>query len=103
MSGGSWDYVSFKIDDVASRLKASHLPERRALGSLVAKVAHALHCIEWVDSGDCSPPHDEDAIKAALEPHASTLILAAAVEEAKRISSDLVALIETATNPTGGE
>lgn len=66
MSGGSWDYVSHRFDDVASRLRSSHDPLRRALGHRIALVAKAMSDIEWVDSSDWAPGDEVAAIKAAL-------------------------------------
>lgn len=58
MSGGSWDYVYIKFDDVASNLMDSECPQRKKLGRLVDKVAAAMKAIEWNDSGDGA---DEEA------------------------------------------
>lgn len=66
MSGGSWDYIYFKFDEVSSRLCASSDPLRSALGVKVAHIAKALHDIEWVDSSDYAEGDDVAAIKKAL-------------------------------------
>jgi hypothetical protein len=83
MSGGSWDYVSSRFREVGERLVIDSEANRRALGSLVLKVAEALHEIEWVDSGDCMPGKENAAINEALGANADALILAEAVAEAK--------------------
>lgn len=66
MSGGSWDYFYHQLDDVADRLASSDSPERRAFGSHLKKCACAMKAIEWVDSCDCVPPHDTNAIRDAI-------------------------------------
>ena len=66
MSGGSWDYISFKVDEAVDRLLVSHDPLRRAFGKQLKLCAKALHDIEWVDSNDTSPGDERPAIEAAL-------------------------------------
>jgi hypothetical protein len=66
MSGGSWDYVFYKFEDVAGKLKKEKIKIRRELGSLVHLVANALHDIEWVDSSDYSDGDDTKAIEKCL-------------------------------------
>lgn len=78
MSGGSWDYLSFKVSDASRALledKCSDRPWgeldlnedqkqwRQRLGRHLALVADALHAIEWVDSCDSSYPDDVKAIQ----------------------------------------
>lgn len=75
MSGGSWDYVFYKFQDVAEKLLNEQSPSRRALGKQVELIAAALHDIEWVDSGDYSANGDEDAIQAALGSNAKQIVL----------------------------
>lgn len=71
MSGGSMDYLCFKVDDVASELATSKCPTRRAFAEHLKKVAHALHEIEWVDSADKASPDDIVAMRAALDNYAA--------------------------------
>ena len=59
MSGGSWDYVCYKIDEAADNLIHERCPERRALGHLMHKVGKAMHDIEWVDSGAVATAEEE--------------------------------------------
>jgi hypothetical protein len=66
MSGGSMEYLCFKVDEAADRLTNEKNPARRAFGEHLKKVAHALHEIEWVDSGDKSSPDDINAIRDVL-------------------------------------
>ncbi len=70
MSGGSWDYFSGSLNDVSSRLinekSASEYELRVALGRWLRLVEEALHMIEWVDSGDCSPGDERAALLAVF-------------------------------------
>ena len=75
MSGGSWDYVFYKFDDVAEKLLAEQSPARRSLGKQIQLIAKALHDIEWVDSGDYGEGDDEAAIDAALGENAKQIVL----------------------------
>lgn len=78
MSGGSYSYVYLKVEDFIHDLKTSIQAEATDIASDINTeirskfvkhlelVAAAMKAIEWVDSGDCSPPHDEEAIKLVL-------------------------------------
>lgn len=69
MSGSSWDYAYQKVEPIAARLLDEADPMRRALGSLLMQITHALHDIEWVDSGDYGRGDDFAAIVASLGGH----------------------------------
>lgn len=76
MSGGSWDYVHYKFEEVAERLlDYRQSSSRRALGKHVELIAKALRAIEWVDSGDSGVGAEEDAIQAALGINAKQIVL----------------------------
>ena len=49
MSGGSMEYLSYKVEDANFR---EDTPERKAFRAHLRKVANAMHKIEWNDSGD---------------------------------------------------
>lgn len=66
MSGGSWDYLCYKMEDAGGRLRTSQTPDRKAFGVLMLKCAKAMHDIEWVDSCDMARGDEMAAIKAAL-------------------------------------
>lgn len=66
MSGGSWDYAYSKVEPIAAKLLEEKDARRRALGSLLMQIKHALHDIEWVDSGDYGHGDDHAAITASL-------------------------------------
>lgn len=66
MSGGVYDYAYMKVAQMAEELADSVNPKRREFAEHMRLVAEAMRAIEWVDSGDCSEPHDTDAIKRCL-------------------------------------
>lgn len=67
MSGGSMDYLTYKVDEQADELlNKNRTPLQRAFGNHLKKVAKALHDIEWVWSGDYGRGDEEDAIKAVF-------------------------------------
>ena len=58
MSGGSYDYVGYRIKDI--QLRGVETNRRRMAFQLLLKlVGEAMHDIEWVDSCDYGPG-DED-------------------------------------------
>jgi uncharacterized cysteine cluster protein YcgN (CxxCxxCC family) len=61
MSGGSYDYVYSKIEDI--ELRNNHCDHRRAAFQKMLKlVAAAMHDIEWVDSCDYGKGDEHKAI-----------------------------------------
>lgn len=97
MSGGSYEYLTFKIQDMATdhRLTGGS-PLRRAFSEHLILVAKAAHDIEWVDSSDNSPGFEDDAIRAVLGPHAE---LAQLIKDGKKVAADLDAALNRA-DPT---
>lgn len=98
MSGGSWNYVCFKIESVVERLSLSDSALRRALGAKLKPFAKALHDIEWVDSGDYGPSGDVEAIKAALGDDWKERTLAELVEEHKQLLDEWKDVVEREEN-----
>jgi hypothetical protein len=98
MSGGSWDYVSDKVDEAAGRLLKESCPYRRALGRRLKLMAEALHEIEWVDSSDTSHPAEVPSIRAALGggKGAVAAALAESVASAKDAQAELAMLLSEA-------
>ena len=76
MSGGSWDYLHSKMEYAADRLTKDEMPERRALGRMMERMAKAMHAIEWVDSCDWAKGDEVAPIEEALGPAAAALTLA---------------------------
>lgn len=90
MSGGSWDYFCYKMEEVSDRLINERNPIRRAFGRKMQLFAAAMHDIEWVDSGDYGRDEDEISIKAALGDDANAFILYEVLKEARRIKDELI-------------
>ncbi len=65
MSGGSYDYVFTKIEEIDILSFNSSL-KRQIFQRLLKLVAQAMHDIEWVDSGDYGVGDEIEAIDACL-------------------------------------
>ena len=89
MSGGSWEYLCFKIQDAADQLVHSKDPLRKAFGKHMSLVADAMHDIEWVDSGDKGHGDEIEAIRAVLEPNVSEKVLPILIEDANALIEQL--------------
>jgi hypothetical protein len=85
MSGGSMNYLYSKLEYDATF--STDLAFKRHL----AKVAKALHDIEWVDSCDMGPGDENAAIRACLQPDA---VLFTLVEQAKDVMAAIRAEVE---------
>lgn len=67
MSGGKYDYIQFRMEDVAeSLMDKSNTPLQRAFGKHLKLVADALHKIDYVKSGDCSEGDEVEDIAKVL-------------------------------------
>ena len=67
MSGGSYDYAYRDMDSFIRDLdRRASTPLRKAFVKHLAKVAKAMHDIEWVDSGDYSDGDEYKAIQDCL-------------------------------------
>lgn len=92
MSGGSYDYLYYKMQEAAETLMGKHQPNyRRAFGELMLKCAKAMHDIEWVDSADKSPGNDQEAIMKCITKND---VLNISVNEAKDVILQLQKLIK---------
>ena len=87
MSGGSYDYLYSKIEDMARGIPPYSML-RKAFKTHLLKVAQACHDIEWNDSGDGADGEDA-AIKACLGAGSEYLVLSEAIKEAQQVMSDL--------------
>ena len=55
MSGGHWDYINYRIEEIANELDPkAKLKEEREFGRILRDVAELLHSAEWWKSGDTS-------------------------------------------------
>jgi len=54
MSGGAYEYLCFKLEDVASRVKGNndHPAIRRRISEYLKCLGNIMHEVEWEDSGD---------------------------------------------------
>lgn len=90
MSGGSWNYLCFKVEDAARDLIRSKCPKRRAFGLHLKLVAEALHDIEWVDSADKSQGDEFEAIMKCI---GKSDVLDFVLQDAKQIYQELGQLL----------
>lgn len=94
MSGGSMDYLYFKVESAEFRPTT---PARRAFRKHLQDVAKALRAIEWNDSGDGDASEDE-AIAKCIGP---TARLEQAIDDAKLAKEELCAEIDAAMKLKG--
>jgi len=67
MSGGTYNYASFKLQEFTDALSvATKDPRRVAFRELLILVTEAMHDIEWVDSGDYSEGDEYEAIDKVM-------------------------------------
>lgn len=67
MSGGAYDYIYSRVDDMADSLRRTGTDPRRAsFQKLLKIVSKAMHDIEWVDSCDYGIGDDHAAIDACF-------------------------------------
>lgn len=96
MSGGSTDYLTYKVDDVASQLQDKNNPPlQRAFGKHLEKVAKALHDVEWVWSGDYGNGDDEKAIKEVLADATSDRALDILKSDARELIAELQKYVDS--------
>ena len=96
MSGGSYDYVSHKIEEAASGLRDRHpnQPHVVALSILLDRIAAVMHDIEWADS--CDTSWDEaldESIRAVISPDSEVVV---AVDMAEHAKASLIRALERA-------
>jgi hypothetical protein len=95
MSGGSWDYVYLRFEDVAVRLKDDKNIKRRALGFLVEKIANAMYEIEWHDSSDTSGEDEPSAIDNCFD---KQIIEKALLERINELKNELIEIEDVIAN-----
>ena len=87
MSGGSMDYLCYKVEEVSFALGT---PQRKAFRKHLHLISKALKAIEWNDSGD-GAENEEELIRKCLGKGA---VLDACVEDARRVLRELTAELE---------
>lgn len=91
MSGGSLDYICFKVEEAASSIRGRNISIlHNAFANHLFDVAKALHDIEWVLSSDMSKGDDTQSIKKVINPKKH---LEEVIKEAKQISAELQTLL----------
>jgi RNase P/RNase MRP subunit p30 len=94
MSGGSLDYICFKVEVASSSIRErATCPEHIAFADHLDKVAAALHDIEWMFSGDTSSGDEIPAIMECITP---AEVLDATIDEAKIATERLEKALENA-------
>ena len=100
MSGGSLGYAYGRIETISEEVaQRAFTPLHEAFAVHLAKVAYALHDLEWVLSGDYSPGDEVEPIRAVLPEGAE---LKQVVDEAKAVYTQLeeaIAAAEKRANP----
>jgi RNase P/RNase MRP subunit p30 len=87
MSGGSLDYICYRVDDAATSIASkATTPEQRAFAKHLRLVSKALHDVEWVFSGDCGEGDDSESIRAVVS---FAAILESEIERAEQVLVDL--------------
>lgn len=96
MSGGSYDYAQFRLDEWAGTLESRHAgqPHVLALAAHLRRLGEVMRQIEWADSGDTSWDGGVDAaVRSVLAPGAE---LGVATERALDAHARLAALLADA-------
>ena len=94
MSGGSLDYIEYKIEECADIIsgRCPHDYLMQALANHLYELKDVLHAVEWDFSGDASlTDEDREKIKRLVGAGAE---LSCCVEDAKRVRDELDKLIK---------
>lgn len=101
MSGGSYDYMYGRIEELAEQVKSratggpvDQRPLRLAFATLLLRVSKAAFELEWADSGDTD--YEESARPVLQELLAPSLELDAAVQMAKEARDALMVALARA-------
>ncbi len=90
MSGGSLDYICYKIDDAVDTIeKRATTTLQKAFAQHLKDVAKALHDLEWVFSGDYCEGQEIDSLRKVvnkeMELNAATKQAQIALEQLKSV------------------
>ncbi len=81
MSGGSLDYVFYKLDDAVDSIeKRATTPLHKAFAAHLRDVSKALHDLEWVYSCDYSEGQEVESLRKVIN---KEMELKAATEQAE--------------------
>ena len=94
MSGGSLDYIEYKIEECADRIsgRRPHDYLMQALANHLYKLKDVLHAVEWDFSNDTSLTEQDRKDIAALIGEGKEM--GCAIEDAKRVRDELSRLIK---------
>ena len=81
MSGGSLDYVCYRLDDAIDTIeRRATTTLQKAFAQHLKDVAKALHDLEWVYSGDYSEGQEVESLRKVIN---KEMELKAATEQAE--------------------
>lgn len=67
MSGGSLDYVCYRVDDAVDTIeKRATTPLHKAFAQHLRDISKALHDLEWVFSGDYCEGQEVESLKKVV-------------------------------------
>jgi hypothetical protein len=89
MSGGSLDYVYFKVEEASERIGCSENPLHRAFADHLVIVSEALKAVEWNYSGDTGEEPANLAIRKVLGDSAEAKALDILKQDAQKLIADL--------------
>lgn len=91
MSGGSLDYVCYKVEEAADTIMVrATCFEHKTFAFLLKKIAKALHDLEWVFSLDYGPGDEMESLMAIISPN---MLLDQSIKEAKQTLLDIQSAI----------
>ena len=93
MSGGSLDYVCFKVGEAADQIMGDKRPLYRAFGKHVKLVADALHAVEWEYSSDTCEKDTIPHLEAVLGDTAKQRQLEEILADLRRVADGIAALM----------
>lgn len=102
MSGGAYNYICFKVDEVAEEIRHQESdPLRKAFADHLHQVAKALRDIEWVDSGDYEEGREAEAILRCITPNDDIrTALEQAIQAARNLNDSITRATEHVTRGT---
>lgn len=91
MSGGSLDYICWKVEQAANDIRSQATsPLQKAFAEHLDDVAKALHDIEWVFSYDYGEGDEVEAIKKVLGKDYKSKTLDVLKSEANELIKELI-------------
>lgn len=95
MSGGSLDYIYYKIEESGVEIiNRAESPIQKVFGKHLILVAQATKALEWYYSGDSGIKEAEESIREVLGKESTIKELEIVREEAKNYISTLKEILE---------